>query len=399
MAKGFGRSIRGHLLVLEVTGDSNVPQELSSFAGGADADIGVAEEGLVLSFSEWSQIIDFNDISLKPEISESTDVDTDQWLSIDCRTTALKANVRPENPSALLSRLERYGPPAMKAQTTKVWKKFEKKKSRSPLVNTLILLALVFVGYLLWGGIAVVEHIIVDRYIPLSAGQVLAEAYLPQFTADRAKAPDTVHNAVEAIGQRLAENLPKQLKGTFQNELTFHVVKDKSINAFALPGGHIIVFTGLIKACENEDQLAAIIAHELSHVMNRDGLKAVVSQIKWQILMSLVAGDLASDQQVLLEQVKTLSTLRYSRSVEERADVDSIMLMHKSGYDVHQAPAFFRIMEQNDKYGKYMITFMSDHPATVDRIELLEDLAADLQTPEKEPKTSVTDWNEVKNSL
>ena len=153
----------------------------------------------------------------------------------------------------------------------------------------------------------------------------------------------------------------------------FHCVNDKSINAFALPGGYVFVNRGAIEAADNESQLAAVMAHELSHVTLRHGTaqatKAQFAQGAAGIFGGIFGGTTGG---ALLSQGVALGAggllLRYSRSDETQADVSGTQVLYDAGYDPRAMSQFFEKLEAESK-GKNPPQFLSDHPNPGNRVE------------------------------
>lgn len=153
----------------------------------------------------------------------------------------------------------------------------------------------------------------------------------------------------------------------------FHCVNDKSINAFALPGGYVFVNRGAIEAADNESQLAAVMAHELSHVTLRHGTaqatKAQFAQgavgIFGGIFGGSTGGALATEG---LAMGAKGGLLRYSRSDETQADVSGTQVLYDNGYDPRAMSQFFEKIEAESK-GKNPPQFLSDHPDPGNRVE------------------------------
>src|SRR3984893_15329533 len=137
------------------------------------------------------------------------------------------------------------------------------------------------------------------------------------------------------LGSRLVEKLPTR---GVQYPWEFHCVNDKAINAFALPGGYVFVNRGAIEASDNEAQLAAVMAHERSHVALRHGTnqatKAMVAETGLGIF-GAIFGD--STGGALLTTLGNFTAggvlLRYSRTAESQADVMGTQVLYDAGYD------------------------------------------------------------------
>jgi len=195
-----------------------------------------------------------------------------------------------------------------------------------------------------------------------------AEKQLPLCNAPRVDAYLT------ELGTRLAQKLPT---GGVQYPFEFHCVNDKAINAFALPGGYVFVNRGAIEAADNEGQLAAVMAHELSHVALRHGTnqatKAMLAQTGLGIF-GAVFGD--STGGALLTTLGSFTAggvlLRYSRTAESQADVMGTQVLYDTGYDPRAMAQFFEKLEAETK-GKNPPEFFSDHPSPERRVERVDE--------------------------
>ena len=172
------------------------------------------------------------------------------------------------------------------------------------------------------------------------------------------------------LGMKLVSKLD-QRGATYPWE--FHCVNDKSINAFALPGGYVFVNRGAIEAADNESQLAAVMGHELSHVTLRHGTaqatKAQFAQGAASIFGGIFGGSTGG---ALLTQGVALGAggllLRYSRTDETQADVSGTQVLYDTGYDPRAMSQFFEKLEAESK-GKNPPQFLSDHPNPGNRVE------------------------------
>jgi len=185
---------------------------------------------------------------------------------------------------------------------------------------------------------------------------------------------DPVTQYVQALGQKLAAQAPG-----YHWPYNFHVADVADINAFALPGGSIFVNLGTIQAASNEAQLAAVMAHELSHVVlqhsicnyereRRVGLFAGIGQIA----SGLILGDTALGELAVkgIGLTAGLSFLRMSRGAEEQADLEGVGILYDAGYDPRAMPQFFETIQA--KYGTGGAQFLSDHPNPGNRTEYVD---------------------------
>lgn len=178
--------------------------------------------------------------------------------------------------------------------------------------------------------------------------------------------------------------------------LKLHVVENEMVNAFAAPGGHIVVFTGLLEKTESPDELAGVLAHEFQHVFQRHGLRNMVHSVKWQILASMLLGDVGSVQQVLVGKAPQFLSLSYGRSLEEEADMEGVKLLVKAHANPQGMVDFFEIMKANEA-GIVIPEFMSSHPETQKRIENLEEWIS--ENPASGFEEFDVDWSALKEAL
>ncbi|HEY6183446.1 MAG TPA: M48 family metallopeptidase [Terriglobales bacterium] len=180
---------------------------------------------------------------------------------------------------------------------------------------------------------------------------------------------DPIAQYVQSLGQKLVAHAPGE-KWPYE----FHVVNQREINAFALPGGPIFVNLGTIQSADNEAQLAGVIAHEISHVVQRHGTRAATAQIPTQIpvtILGRIAGKGALTQMAQFGITLGLSPifLHNSRVSESEADLLGTDIMYDSGYDPHQMAEFFIKLEKEMGKGTLVDQFFSDHPNPGNRAE------------------------------
>jgi len=183
---------------------------------------------------------------------------------------------------------------------------------------------------------------------------------------------------VNRVGQRLVSSREAQQSGF---PFTFEVVADPSINAFALPGGPMFIQTGLLRAVDNEAQLAGVMGHEMSHVILRHGTnqasKAQLIQLP-AVLGSQLAGSSMVGQlaQLGIGLGANSVILKFSRTAESQADLMGSHLMAEAGYNPLQLAAFFEKL--NTEGGSRAPQFLSDHPNPDNRERAIEEEAARL---------------------
>ncbi len=185
---------------------------------------------------------------------------------------------------------------------------------------------------------------------------------------------------VNQVGQTLAQfsTRPETFGGYH-----FMVLDSNEINAFAAPGGLVLVTRGLLKCCQTEDELAAVLAHEIGHVANQDGLRAIkTSRLNSTLLSTASVAMNYSDAQLAemtqafdesIDNIKsTLMDTGYSRRLEFQADAAAVAILKKAGYQPGALVAMLENMAQNWDVSRH--DFAATHPAPADRIAQLQKL-------------------------
>jgi Zn-dependent protease with chaperone function len=149
------------------------------------------------------------------------------------------------------------------------------------------------------------------------------------------------------------------------------VLRKPQANAFALPGGHIYVFEGLINKAQSADELAGVIAHEMGHVAHRDSTRSVMQAAGLSFLFGMVLGDFVGGGAVVLASKALLQT-SYSREVERRADAYAVELMTRLGGDARALGAILLRIEGTNHPG---VKLLLDHPDTKDRLAAINTAA------------------------
>jgi len=147
----------------------------------------------------------------------------------------------------------------------------------------------------------------------------------------------------------------------------FHVARDPSVNAFAMPGGFIVFHTGLLEKAGSAEEVAGVLAHEIQHVERRHGLRGLVHGAGWRVVLSLVLGDAGGS--LAASWAESLGTLNFSRNQENEADALGVRRLLDNDIDPHGMAAFFRKLMAE---GSGLPVFLSSHPASEDRMRAIE---------------------------
>ena len=153
-------------------------------------------------------------------------------------------------------------------------------------------------------------------------------------------------------------------------KFSFTIVEDGTMNAFALPGGAVVIHTELLEAADNAEEVAGVLAHEISHVTRRHHIRGIIGNLGIFFIIRALLGDVAGLSGDIATAGATLSSLKYSRGFETEADDEGYSLLLKAHIKPDGMIHFFeKLKKENPDAG--MMDFLSTHPATSDRIENL----------------------------
>jgi hypothetical protein len=204
---------------------------------------------------------------------------------------------------------------------------------------------------------------------------------------------------IGALGQQLASKAPNENKFPFY----FKIVNDRSINAFALPGGPIYIHRGAIEAADNEAQLAGVIGHEIGHIILRHGTnqatKAQLGQGALGILGAIL-GDGAAGQIAAIGGgfLANSVLLKYSRDAETESDLMGTQILYDLGYQPRAMAEFFEKLAKEHK-GSKAEEFFSNHPIPENRVTKVNAEMKRLGPLPPTPRTDSPDFQEVKRMM
>ncbi|KQT33301.1 peptidase M48 [Methylophilus sp. Leaf414] len=202
------------------------------------------------------------------------------------------------------------------------------------------------------------------------ANQILKQVAVSQDVFDDAEVTDYL----QALGKRLGASSPDK-----QQKFYFFVLQDKSINAFAMPGGVIGVHTGLFTSSNSESELASVLGHEIGHVTQHHLARMLASQ-KYDMFKNIAATALAllvmrSNPQAGMGAMTAASAagiqrqIDYTREHEREADRVGLTILQDAGFDVRAMPAFFNTLQRATRFSDgNMPSYLRTHPMTSERI-------------------------------
>lgn len=165
------------------------------------------------------------------------------------------------------------------------------------------------------------------------------------------------------------QDFANQLKLSRNYPIKVTVVNSEEVNAFAMPGGHIVVNTGLLDKMIKPESLVALLGHEASHINKRHSLHNILESMSTGFLLSFFLRSGTGISQFVIGNANTLRELHYSRQLEAEADREGMIIMERNKVDPRGMLALMNTLQEVDQEtGMPQISFLSTHPLTEDRI-------------------------------
>ncbi len=193
----------------------------------------------------------------------------------------------------------------------------------------------------------------------------------------------------------------------FQSEYDIKIdySTSKSVNAFAIPGGQIVIYEGLIQQTKCWDELAALIGHELAHVNERHSFKQLARSISSYLIFSVLTGDVAGASTVLLENAQNINEMANSRKHEKEADLVGLEYLKNSQIRPSAMVDLFTSLSKDLGMVKKLekpMEFLSTHPSTGNRIEYIESIIEkdrDFNYEPKDNNKAQEIWYQLKSEI
>lgn len=223
------------------------------------------------------------------------------------------------------------------------------------------------------------------RHVPLGWEEELGEQVLKQYRIN-------AHFYPQKDADKLLQPLLKPLLDANPDkryDFHFHINRDEEINAFALPGGQVVINSGLILKAQTPEEMLGVVAHEMSHVTEQHGLRNIIGSAGIYLTVNALLGDVSGLLALVADAAPFLLNQSYSRSFETAADEQGAALLLKAGIDPRGLSRFFEKLqkeeekrlkemagEDHQELAKATLSMISTHPATADRIAHLEKITA-----------------------
>lgn len=207
---------------------------------------------------------------------------------------------------------------------------------------------------------------------PISLDERMGEAMYPS-TAASLRIDEERSKHLQAFADRLS------IAPSFR--LKLHLADDPQVNAFAMPGGHIVVYSGILEKMTSADQLAALLAHEGTHVERRHSTRGIARAAAGSLFIAMVFGEAGDAVGIAAAKGDELKGLSYSRDLETEADTLGMRRLHANGVDPQGVVRLLELLRKEADDMPEGVAFLSSHPLAKDRIAVAEAKALELGTP------------------
>lgn len=189
---------------------------------------------------------------------------------------------------------------------------------------------------------------------------------------------------IQEVGGRLTMGSPYDYQ--------WHVADNPQVNAFAMPGGHVVVYTGLLLAAHSAEEVAGVLAHEVQHVELRHTLENLIHALGWRAALAVALGDVSGG--MWGDMAHRLVTLKYSRDLERHADLGGLKALRRAAISPDGMACFFqRLADRED----LSLALLSTHPASAERMAALRAAIAAQGAHDHKPLSY--DWKAIQRSI
>lgn len=190
------------------------------------------------------------------------------------------------------------------------------------------------------------------------------------------------YEIIDTIKSNIVQEFADSLQLSNTKPLHFYVIESDMVNAFALPDGTIIIFSGIIDKMEDYSELAGLIAHETAHINNRHSIKMLCRNLSGYIFISAVLSDVNGIMAIIGDNIHNLQYLSYSRKFENEADTEGLSILISNNINPQGMTNLFKRLQSNSEFE--IPEIISTHPHTNDRIEYISDIISNISFSIKE---------------
>ncbi len=227
--------------------------------------------------------------------------------------------------------------------------------------------AIAVLAVVLWVGVPRAAQVL-TRFVPLSWEVALGDKVMDQVVKHFSEEDGDGSRFCDApAGRAVLDRLVAKLAAAAESpyDLRVAVLDHKMANGFALPGGQIVLLGGLIEFAETPQEVTAVVAHEIGHVVHRHTTQLILRNLGITFFFGVMLGDLGSG--AIAVAGETLLTLSYSREAESEADATAIQLLQRAGLRADGLASFFARMDEKRPELPTVLALLSTHPNSEER--------------------------------
>ena len=195
--------------------------------------------------------------------------------------------------------------------------------------------------------------------------------------------------AMDSLVSRICDS-----NGIPREHIKVHVFRADVVNAFAMPGGHLVVNSALIEDCKNPEQLCGVLAHEIAHIELRHVMKKLVREVGMSVLVNMTTG--GGDGGQVGEVVGALSSKAFDRDMEREADMKGLDYLVNAHIDPHPFADFLYLT--GDGESEEAFEWLSTHPSSKERMKYVLEEIGKRQFEVKQVIAAAT-WEELKTNM
>lgn len=181
-----------------------------------------------------------------------------------------------------------------------------------------------------------------------------------------------------------------------RKSIKVHLIEKDEVNAFALPNGHLIIYTALLSNADNPEELSGVISHEIAHIELQHVTKKLIQEVGISVLISTTSG--SGNTKIIQQTLKTLSSTAFDRGLEKEADLKAVDYLLNARINPQPFANFlYKLAEQNGETSKYM-TWISTHPESMERAKYIMEYSKEKNSNYSKVLSTQT-WNKIKETL
>jgi len=200
-----------------------------------------------------------------------------------------------------------------------------------------------------------------------------------------------VRNAVDTLLLKICTE-----NGIERNRVRIHILDNSEVNAFALPDGHLIMYSGLLRNSENPEELAGVICHEIAHIELDHVMKKLIREIGLSVLFSATTG--TNNPEIIKEAARMLSSSSFDRNMERDADLKAVDYLINADIDPEPFATFLYRLQEKEGGRTSLPGWISTHPASEERAKYIIDYCKE-KSVEFSSALRKSTWEELKENI